>query len=249
MSDENNKLDKLQTSMPSNLAAEWALLLAKMGVSFIPFAGGAAAEVLGALISPHIEHRRTEWLESNARGLAELVERLQPEHFLHDEAFTTAFLHASQVALRTHQQEKLDALRHAVLHVAIADAPDDSLQLMFLNALDTLTPWHLRLLKCVANPREWAAERKYPLNPSWKPDAAVIFEAVHRGKMPAENFHLQLLEDLYSRGLAANKVNPRGQMTFHSDEDTLPHLTDMGHKFLDFIAAPEPPVNSSEPAE
>lgn len=242
MSEGSDNIAEIQPAVPHNTAAEWGLVTAKALVSLIPFAGGPAAEVLGAIIAPRIEHRTTEWLEGIAKGLDELskrVAKLTPERLSQDEAFTTAFLHASQIALRTHQEEKRQALQNAVLNVAIGDAPDDSLQLMFLDALDTLTPWHLNLLKCVANPTEWAAQREYPVYDT-KLDAAVIFGAVYRDKMPAENFHLQLLEDLYSRGLAANKMNPRGPLTPHDEEDALPFITDMGRKFLAFIATPKP---------
>lgn len=243
MSDDNDSdIPKIETTMPTNTAAEWGLALAKAGASVIPVAGGTVAELLNVVIMPRIEQRKTEWLESIARSLVALRERvtqLTPERLSQNEAFTTTFLHASQIALRTHQEEKRQALLNTVLNVAIGDAPDDSLQLMFLDALDTLTPWHLNLLKCVANPLEWAAQRDYPVHVT-NPDAAIIFEGFYRDKLPAENFHLQLLEDLYSRGLAANNINPRGQLFPHSEEDMLPHITDMGRKFLAFIATPKP---------
>lgn len=248
--DDGNDSPAIDTTMPTNAAAEWALALAKAGASFIPIGGGAAAELLAALIAPRIEQRKTEWLESIARGLVALGERvaqLTPECLSQDEAFTTAFLHASQIALRTHQEEKREALRNSVLNVAIGDAPDDSLQLMFLDALDTLTPWHLDLLACVSNPMEWATQRDYPVYVT-NPDAAVIFEAVFRDKLPAENFHLQLLEDLYSCGLVANKMNPRGPLTPHDVEDALPFITDMGRKFLAFIAIPSPLTDEDDVA-
>lgn len=240
--------DNEQTHMPNNAAAAWALVVGKAAISFIPFAGGPAAEVLAAIISPVIERRKTAWLESIAQGLHDLSKRvaeLTPEQLAHDEAFATAFFHASLVAMRTHQREKLDALRNALLNVAVGTAPDESLQLMFLDALDALTPWHLILLDCVADPTGWAARHHYPLAPGWTPDAAVIFEAVFRDKMPAKGFHAQLLQDLYNRGLAANNINPRGQLFPHSEEDVIPHVTDLGRRFLSFVAAPDLPQQAS----
>lgn len=165
---------------------------------------------------------------------------LTPERLAQYEAFTTAFLHASQIAMRTHQQEKLDALHNVVLNVAAETAPDASMQVMFLDALDTLTPWHLLLLDCIADPIGWSARRQYPLAPGYTPDASTIFGAFFRDTMPVRGFDTQLLQDLYNCGLAANNVNPRGQLVLHGVEDTIPHITEMGAHFLKFINSPEP---------
>src|SRR5690348_4059204 len=120
--DDDNTIAEIQPTMPHNRAGEWGLVAAKALASLIPFAGGPAAEVLGAIIAPRIEHRTTEWLEGIAKRLDELskrVEKLTPEYLSQHEAFTTAFLHASQIAIRTHQEEKREALQNAVLNVAI----------------------------------------------------------------------------------------------------------------------------------
>lgn len=245
--------DDGRTHMPSNPQGEWALVVAKAAVSFIPFAGGPAAEVLGALIQPVIERRKTAWLEGIAQGLDDLskqVADLTPERLAQDEAFTTAFLHASQIAMRTHQQDKLEALRNATLNVAVGAALDASVQLMLLDALDTLTPWHLILLDCIADPVAWSARRQYPLAPGHTPDASIIFGAYFRDKMPVEGFDAQLLQDLYNHGLAANKVNPRGlPMTFHDPEDTIPRITEMGTRFLKFITSPAVSAQPSHSGE
>src|SRR5262249_17379113 len=72
-----------------------------------------------------------------------------------DEVFVTTATHATMLAMRNHQREKLVALRNAVLNATLPGAPDDDLQLIYLNLVDTLTASHLRLLKVLNNPREW----------------------------------------------------------------------------------------------
>ncbi len=57
------------TKMPQATTQEWGLVLAKSLASLIPFAGGPAAEVLGAIITPQIEKSKTEWLENIRRDL------------------------------------------------------------------------------------------------------------------------------------------------------------------------------------
>lgn len=166
-----NKPDDPQ-KMPTERKGEWALVVAKAALSLIPFAGGPAAEVLGAIVQPQIEKRKTEWLESIAHNLDRLstqVDGLTPERLAESPEFTTAFLQASQVALRTHQREKLDALRNAVLNVAIGTAPDDSLQTVFLALIESLTPWHLKLLTFLDDPMGWFS--KNGLQPPAAPSA------------------------------------------------------------------------------
>lgn len=102
--------DHVPTKMPENASGEWGLVAVKAVASLLPFAGGPAAEVLGALIQPQIERRKTEWLEEIARGLDDLSMRvtdLTPERLSQSAEFATAFLHVSQNVMRTHQREKL----------------------------------------------------------------------------------------------------------------------------------------------
>ena len=235
-----------QTKMPDNEVAEWGLVLAKSAVSLIPFAGGPAAEVLGAILQPHIEQRRTEWLEGLAREqvrVSKQVEGLTPEALAQSPAFASAFLQASAAALRTHLQEKLDALRNAVLNVAAGTASDDNLQLTFIRYVDELTPWHLALLDCVADRLAWAARRNFPVH-SKDIRADVMFEAVYRDVLP-RGHETVLLQDLYVRGLATNTVDPYSGSSAYGGRDPndlFPRITDLGTQFLAFISAPRPPL-------
>jgi hypothetical protein len=70
-------------------------------------------------------------------------------------------MHATQVALRNHHTEKREALCNAVLNVASGNAPQDNIQLMFLDFIDTLTPWHLRILHFFQNPLDYIASKGF----------------------------------------------------------------------------------------
>ena len=162
---------------------------------------------------------------------------LTPDKLFQGEEFTSAFIRASRVALGTRQREKLDALRNAVLNVAAGMPPDENLQLMFLDALDLLTPWRLNLLDCVADPMAWSNRHDYPIHNPNTLDASVIFDAYYRDQLPVEGFVQQLLEDFYGRGLVANNVKPRGQIFPHDEKDPYPYITKMGRQFLTFVTA------------
>jgi len=62
-------------------------------------------------------------------------------------AFVTTALQATQIALRTHQEEKLEALRNAVVNSASDRSLDDDTRSIFLTFVDAFTPTHLRILK------------------------------------------------------------------------------------------------------
>ena len=79
--------------------------LAMIVASAIPIVGPIGAEVIGLLIQPQITMRRDEWLESLGSAVAELMQQTGSpaiNELVNNETFTTAVLHASQIALRTH---------------------------------------------------------------------------------------------------------------------------------------------------
>ncbi len=86
-------------------------------LSAIPVIGGPSAELFAFIFAPPLERRRTEWVETISEVVEELQEKVAdviPEALSQDEAFITAAIHASQIAMRNHQEEKLEALRNAV---------------------------------------------------------------------------------------------------------------------------------------
>ena len=130
----------------------------KAVISAVPWIGGPAAEVFSMILAPPISRRRDEWMESVADGLRELedkVEGFSIESLCGDESFVTTLMEASQIAVRNHQQEKLDSLRNAVLNSALPHAPRYDIQAMYLNAVDDFTPLHLRTLGFIAEQSPW----------------------------------------------------------------------------------------------
>lgn len=109
-----------------------------------------ATNTVNQIITPSLEKRRDAWIESIASKLIELDRTLQS---LHDnDSFITAIMYASQIAIRTHQEEKLEALRNSVLNSALPTSPEDDSIHIFLNIVDILTPTHLRILKFLDSP-------------------------------------------------------------------------------------------------
>jgi hypothetical protein len=225
--------------MPKSTRGEIAVLLAKIGLSFIPVAGGAASEIFGAIVAPQLEKRRTEWFEGMANDLEQLkgkIENLTPESLSQNDSFVTMFLHASRTAISNHQREKLEALRNAVLNAATPNAPDDDLQLMFLDAIDTLTTWHLRVLAYFDNPRQWFTERGLQLSADLGSALALLQRAYPEldGRV---DFCDILYNELSSRGLLDGPATSiHGSMT--ASGTLASRTTQIGKQFIRYITSP-----------
>src|SRR5438477_11690616 len=95
-------------------AGDVAREVGKAIVSAVPAAGGPLQVAFENIFASPIEKRKQAWLEQLAEVVTEVQERvkdLTPEKLAANEAFVTIAMQASQVAIRNHQQTKLDALR------------------------------------------------------------------------------------------------------------------------------------------
>ena len=121
-------------------------------MSAVPVIGSPAAELFGFLVVAPASRRRDEWIRSIDERLVVLESRIPGliESLPSKDEFVTAALHATQVAMRSHQKEKLEALRNAVVNVAAGSAPDSDRQLIFLGWVDAFTPTHLAFLESLA---------------------------------------------------------------------------------------------------
>src|SRR5262245_49553630 len=94
---------------------------ARAAISLVPGFGGPALEFFNSVIAPPIERRRDKWFEEVAGALNDLYTRFDvlPQTLAKNEGFISTLLTASQIAIRTHEQVKLDALRNAIKNSAL----------------------------------------------------------------------------------------------------------------------------------
>jgi hypothetical protein len=190
-----------------------------------------------------LTHRRDAWFQDLAARLEELEGQIggfSLSTLADNEQFVSATLQATQAALRTHQKEKLEALRNAVLNSAAKREPEDDYQTVFLSLVDRFSPAHLRLLKSFRSPgftkgaspdymrwrlEGWEKQGWHPL-PRWIRDHSPGFRDA------AQEFIQVLLSDLHSAGLTRAETGsddlPEGQKW----------TTEFGNRFLKFIESP-----------
>jgi len=174
-------------------------------VSAIPVAGGPLQVLFETVFSAPLEKRKQEWLERLADVVNELERRIDgftPAKLAENQTFITVALQATQVALRNHQEEKLSALRNAVLNSALPNPPEEDQQLIFLRLVDQLTSWHLRVLALFDNPTRWM-ERHGVVNPGWGVGGvSTVLQHCFPELRGKREFYDQITRDLQTDGLA-----------------------------------------------
>ena len=209
-------------------------------ISLVPAAGGPLQVAFENLFSSPLEKRKQAWLEQLAGVLTEVqarVEDLTPEKLASNEAFVTLAMQASQVAIRNHQQAKLDALRNAVLNAALPNPPQEDEQLIFIRLIDQLTPWHLRVLAVLDDPNAWMQRNQVP-NPGWgMGGVSTVLEHCLTDLRGQRDIYEQIVRDLQADGLMG-----QGQflnMTMTGGGMMESRTTARGKRFIGFISAPQ----------
>ena len=228
-------MDDSQRPKPSG--GDVAHTAAKAALSLIPWVGGSAAEIFGAIVTPPLQKRRDRLIEEVVKGLEALREKrpeLNWDEILKSDQFITATLHATQTALKNHQEEKLEALKNGILNAALGTSLDEDVQMVFLRYIDELTPWHLRVLAYFRDPVAWLNEHRVKM-----PDLVMggITEGVFRafpGLKAERGLYEQIVADLQARGL----LNQFRDATMSPQGIFASRTSDLGQRFLAFIRTP-----------
>lgn len=124
--------------LPVPTSADRANQAVRVIVASIPGVGGPLTEILAAVLPPALERRREAWLRELSVAIDEIRDRrgelFSPELLIRDESFVSALIHASQIAMRTHREEKIAALREAVVSSACAPEAHDITHLFISGA-------------------------------------------------------------------------------------------------------------------
>lgn len=221
-----------------NSTGDYVHSLIKTGLSSVPVIGGVASELFSFLLSPPISKRRDKWLIQLAEGMEELKNN-KPEFDIaslaDNDIFITTVLHATQAAIRNHQEEKLTALRNAVLNSATGIGIEENIQLMFLNLIDSLTPWHLRILNFFQNPLIWFEENNMQMPQFSMGSPSQVLETAFNELKGKDSFYGLIVKDLYSQGLlSSDSLNTlmTGQGAVAS------RTTEFGNLFVAYISSP-----------
>ena len=225
---------------PKRTTGDILVALTKGALGAVPYAGPMASELFNLIFTPPLTKRRDQWMDSIAEGLKKLEENgkgFTVEELSKNESFITTLIYATQVAIRNHQKEKLDALRNAALNAALPNAPEEDLQMIFLGYIDSITTWHVHILKYFDNPELFIKEAKIKI-PDWEeisPEGVFFYLYPHfRNQPQIFNLIIQDLADIKELLSEDNIHTPMKKMAYLR----VSHSTNFGKQFIKFISSP-----------
>lgn len=234
MHDETDK----DYEVPKSSKGDVVHAIARAGIGSLPVVGAAGVELFSQVISPPIENRRNKWMASVADGLRMLEEKVAGFHIEDlgkNEAFISTVMHASHAAIRNHQDEKLNALRNAVLNVAIGRAPSEDMQQIFLDFVDSLTPWHIRILQLFHDPPSHLKQKAIRTEQWYAAGPSTVLEAYFPEMKGERGFYDVLVRELHAKGLFENDTL---HVLMTAQGMVAKRTTALGDQFLEFITSP-----------
>jgi hypothetical protein len=235
MSSTNLALTTSNLDPPTHSAGDHVHSAVRGLVGLLPFSS-IALEFFNTIIAPPLEKRRQKWMEDVAEAVRELEGRgIKAEDLKQNESFVSTFMQASLAAMRNHEQEKIDALRNAVLNAALPCAPDESMQQIFLGWVERMTVWHLRILAFLDNPPLWFKNQNQQFPDFSLASLNKILIQAYPELANKREFYDLIAKDLWNNGL----LNTDGLHGMMSDQGLKGRRTsEIGKKFLGFITAP-----------
>lgn len=225
-------------SIPEKTGKDTAHSIAKIAMSAVPVVGGTAGRIFEMVVATPFSKRTKEWMQSVEERIEELLKRksLTVEELQSNPEFISVLTRASRLAILTHQEEKLEAFRNAILNTAIPTTPDEALREMFLNWIDSFTVWHIRILQLFVGPEKWFKEHNltFPESHFGGSLEGVVLTAFPDLKDKPE-FLDQVWKDLQSRGLL--DISLKSMMTARGQRDA--RLKEQGKLFVEFISTPK----------
>jgi hypothetical protein len=214
-------------------------LAIKAVTSAIPYAGGPLSILFESIFTSPIEKRKEDWFKSLGSAIVELTERVEvltTESLSNDEKFISISMQATQIALRNHQKEKLDALRNCVINSIIITSIDENKALLFTRIVDEITPLHIQLLSFLKDPKIIEEKLQSLTNPSssvqssvtnYSSNAEIWFEYFPEFKK-SEFIINFIINDLFSKGfISTDNINMGHGIV----------IKDFGREFLTFISS------------
>ena len=210
--------------------------MSNAALSSIPYVGSFISEIFNQILVSPVEKRKEKWLVNIAESIDELnnkVDGFSIEKLADNDLFISILNRASQLAISNHQQEKLESFHNAVINTAMAITIDENEQMMFLNLVDSMTPWHIKILYYFKNPKNRFIESgktspRYMMGSPIDPLTEYYTDLKDRKEL----INL-IIKDLYINGIM-NTENLNATMT--EEGIYAPRLTPYGERFLKYIS-------------
>ncbi len=104
-----------------------------------------------------MEKRRNEWIQQIDQALAILESKFSDleQRISNNENVLSVIIAASQMAMKTHNKNKLKALQNIIVNTIMHPNYEEYKIQMFLSMVDGFTEWHIRILDYFSRPEEF----------------------------------------------------------------------------------------------
>jgi hypothetical protein len=203
-------------------------------VSSLPAVGSLAVGFFDSYIVSPATQRLHIFLETLVQELEELKSKIESVN-VESPIFVTTFMRARQIAICTHQKQKLEALRNIVLNSSIPRSIEDDVLAMFLNWTDYFSELHISTLRHLHYLDRYDPEQLHTYFPKWEEKRAI---------------YNQVLKDLTDRGLILTDnytiigVDPKHKgeidklLRYNRQSRQVSKTTELGKQFIEFIEYP-----------
>lgn len=230
-------------------------------IGTIPLAGPALQQVFALVVGFQFQERTEEWLKQVVEAITELQQQGRAPEWAaltQDEQFLDVLISATRAAQGTSRQEKLRALRSAVMNSSCGNSPGEDLERRFIEIVDRCVPSHLRLLQHMRNPKRalkiagirwaeatdrfeertpWGSHSEPPL-PIWLDHMrAELYQELLEVFGESNNVTARLIRDLESWQLLGAPVS----LTLHSG-----YLSSLGEELLNYVDITEATAEAFE---
>lgn len=137
-----NLMNKLTAS---DVAAEGV----HAAIQAVPFVGPAASAMLKLAIQSPSQKRAAEYFNHVNNDLRAVEDKLSilPDELFESGTYSSALISTTHIALLTKEPEKIDALRAAMLNIALNASDDEAFNQMRIAALRDMTSIHIKVLE------------------------------------------------------------------------------------------------------
>lgn len=202
---------------------------AKTALSVIPVGGALITSVWDSVKSNCAQQRLEDWQNIIEDRLSKIEKTL--EEVGNNENFTTAIFHATEMAIKTAEQEKRNYLANAVVNTLTIDI-DESIMMMFFNMIEKYTVMHIKILAYYQNPKKFidtdctniimgsAKDYLYQVYPQFKTSDSIVDK---------------IINELYNDGLlGSNSTSLNTGMTMNGMLAS--RTKELGNSFIAFIS-------------
>lgn len=220
--------------MNKDKAKDIAYIITKAGIGSVPVIGAAASELLGLIVTPPLEKRRSEWMLEVGERLKKLeaTKGVDLESLKNNKIFIDIVIQTTQLAIKTSEEEKIKIYQNVILNSLENQDPDLSEIQIFLNLIEAFTVWHIRLLLLFDNPKEWLISNGITPPQLMMGSMFSVIDEAYPELKSKQDFCNLIWSDLSRAGLV-NTNSLSATMSgsgIYSDR-----TTNFGKKFIDFI--------------